>query len=197
MTMVNGFDGFLFDMDGTLIDAHYDWPHIREQLGVTGRSLIDELNDMPEPVRSERWRWIEAYEKNATQDASLRAGVHELLELLRAAGVRTALITNNNDANTAAILKRFALAFDCVLTRDSGFWKPSGDPFVEAMRQLQVKPDRCMAVGDSRHDVHAARAVGCARLCLLHEQRDELGDAEDLRFADIPAFTRYLRGLQD
>jgi len=197
MTMVNGFDGFLFDMDGTLIDAHYDWPYVREQLGVTGRSLIDELNDMPEPVRSERWRWIEAYEQNATRYASLRAGVHELLDLLRVRGVRTALITNNNDANTTTVLTRFSMNFNCVLTRDSGFWKPSGAPLTEAMRRLEVSPERCMAVGDSRHDVHASRQAGCARLCLLHEQRDELGDDTDLRFTDIPAFTRYLESLQD
>ena len=111
--------------------------------------------------------------------------------------LRIALVTNNNDTNAETVIRSFSLDFDCVLTRDSGFWKPSGAPLVEAMRQLQVKADHCMAVGDSRHDVHAAREAGCGRLCLLHEQRDELGDDTDLRFADIPAFTRYLKGLQD
>ena len=37
-------DTVVFDMDGTLIDSRYDWAAIRGGLGLTGPSIIDELN---------------------------------------------------------------------------------------------------------------------------------------------------------
>jgi HAD superfamily hydrolase (TIGR01509 family) len=197
MKVINGFDAFLFDMDGTLIDSFYDWPVIRDHLEIIGGSLIDELNALPEPLRTERWRWIEAYEIEATRKAPLRPGVHELMALLRERGLRTALVTNNNDTNAETVINSFSLEFDCVLTRDSGYWKPSGASLIETMRRLGAAPEQCMAIGDSRHDVMAARAAGCGRLCILHERHNDLGDEQDLRLPHIPALISYLRGLPD
>jgi len=195
MKAINGFDTFLFDMDGTLIDSFYDWPVIRDHLQISGGSLIDELNALSEPLRGERWAWIEAYEIEATDKAPLRAGVHELMALLRERGLRTAMVTNNNDANAETVIRSFSLDFDCVLTRDSGFWKPSGASLIEAMRRLGAAPEQCMAIGDSRHDVLAARDAGVGGLCILHERHGTLGDEQDLRLPDIPALISHLRAV--
>ena len=197
MKAINGFDTFLFDMDGTLIESSYDWPVIRDHLQISGGSLIDELNAFPEPERTERWAWIEAYEIEATRQAPLRTGVHELMALLRERGLRIAMVTNNNDTNAETVIRSFSLAFDCVLTRDSGFWKPSGAPLIEAMRRLGAAPEQCMAIGDSRHDVLAARDAGVGGLCILHEQHNALGDEQDLRLPDIPALIGYLQNVPD
>jgi len=58
-TLMRGIEAVIFDMDGTLVDSSYDWPAIRRRLGVTGASIIDDLNGHPEPERSRRWAELE------------------------------------------------------------------------------------------------------------------------------------------
>lgn len=182
----------VFDMDGTLVDSHYDWPAIRDRLGVTAASIIDELNGLAEPARGRRWAELEAIERAASDRASLKPGAAELLALLVERGVPTALVTNNTDTNTHALLGRLELAFDVVLTRDSGLWKPSGAPIAEAMRRLGATPSTTLAVGDSRYDVEAARAAGCAWVCVVHDDEHHHRDDADLHLPDLPALRRHL-----
>ena len=188
-----GIRGVVFDMDGTLVDSIYDWPAIRRELGVSGASIIDELNGLGEPERSRRWAELEAIEASASRAAEVHEGAAELLELLRAHGLATALVTNNSDANTSQLLERFGLSFDVVVTRDSGLWKPSGKPVAEAVRRLGLAPERCLGVGDSHYDVQAVREAGLAAVCMLHDGHECHGPEAELSFADIPAFMRYLK----
>ena len=189
---VRGVRGVVFDMDGTLVASEYDWPAIRAQLGVSGASIIDELNDLPEPERTERWVELEEIERDASEAAHLNEGVRELLSTLAERGVKTSLVTNNSEANTARLLERFGLNFDAVLTRDSGLWKPSGAPIEEAMNRLGLPPDRCLVVGDSRYDVDAARAAGSAAICLLNDGARRYEGEVDLRFPNVESLSRYL-----
>lgn len=191
--VMEGIQAVVFDMDGTLIDSTYDWPEIRRRLGVTGSSIIDDLNGLTEPDRTNKWAELEAIENFATAGARLHDGALELLELLEAAHFRTALVTNNSENNTRALLERFGLRFDVVLTRDSGLWKPSGAPIREAVARLGVEATACLGVGDSHYDVIAARKAGLAAVCVLHDGTGRDGGDADLEFDDIPAFVRYLR----
>jgi HAD superfamily hydrolase (TIGR01509 family) len=183
----------IFDMDGTLVDSTYDWPQIRQSLGVTGPSIIDALNGLEEPDRSRKWAELEEIEKNATENARLHEGAHEILELFSTHGLPTALVTNNSSVNTRRLLARFGLRFDVVLTRDSGLWKPSGAPIREAVNQLGVTPGDCLGVGDSHYDVLAAREAGLAAVCLVQNGATGYEANADLSFAHIPAFIRYLQ----
>jgi len=191
--ILEGIEAVVFDMDGTLVDSEYDWPAIRKQLDVTGPSIIDSVNALPEDERRVRWGELEAIEAAATRDARLHDGADDLLRLLADRRVQTALVTNNTDENTRELLTRFGLSFDVVLTRDSGLWKPSGAPLVEASRRLGVAPERCLAVGDSHYDIIAARDAGLAKVCLLHNGTGRHERETDLTFPDIPTFIRYLR----
>jgi hydrogenase expression/formation protein HypE len=189
--VMDGVRAVIFDMDGTLVDSTYDWPAIRRALKVSGSSIIDELNGLPEPERSARWAELEEIESRATDLAAVHAGAAELLDLLDAKGLSTALVTNNNEANTRRLLDRFGLRFTVVMTRDSGLWKPSGAPVAEAARRLEVPADRCLGVGDSHYDILAARDAGLRAVCMLHDGASRHDG--DLNFADIQAFVRYLQ----
>jgi len=190
---MEGIEAVIFDMDGTLVDSEYDWPEIRHRLGVTGASIIDDLNSLTEPERKRRWAELEQIEAAATHRATIHEGAAELLALLGDRGIATALVTNNSDDNTHQLLERFALDFEVVVTRDSGLWKPSGAPITEAVRQLGVAPSCCLGVGDSHYDNMAAREAGLGRICVLHHGSGRGDGAVDLSFDDIPGFLRYLR----
>ncbi len=191
-TLMRGIEAVIFDMDGTLVDSSYDWPTIRHHLGVTGASIIDDLNGLPEPDRSRRWAELEAIEETATARATLHEGARELLEVLAQHHRSTALVTNNSDANVRRLLDRFGLHFDVIVNRDSGLWKPSGAPVKEAVRQLGVAPGRCLGVGDSRYDILAAREAGLSGICVLHDDAGHHDGEADLSFEDIPRFIHYL-----
>ncbi|MEW6741841.1 MAG: HAD-IA family hydrolase [Planctomycetota bacterium] len=190
--LLAGVQAVVFDMDGTLIDADYDWRAIKTQLGIHGRSIIDALNGFPEPERGAKWETLRQIERKATLEARVREGAADLLTLLRSHGLKTALVTNNSEDNVQYLLEKFGLAFDVVLSRDSGLYKPSGAPVAEAVRRLGVSPARTLCVGDSRYDVLAAREAGCAWVCILYDAEKRFSPEADIDFPDIAAFRRYL-----
>jgi HAD superfamily hydrolase (TIGR01509 family) len=154
-------------MDGTLVEVPYDWTRIRADLGAAETSILTYLGRLEEPERSRKWAILEAHEAEATKRARLRRGVPRLLKRLGEKGIRTALVTNNSRKNTDILLGRFSLAFDLVMTRDDGLWKPSGAPLTAAMARLGLLPSDCLAVGDSHFDIRAAREAGIPRIFVI------------------------------
>ncbi len=191
--LLAGIRAVIFDMDGTLIDSEYDWPAIRETLGITGPSILDQLHDLPEPEGKEKWDALGQIERRATRGATLKDGAVELLALLEEHRIATALVTNNTNENTTFLQERFDLDFEVVITRDSGRWKPAAAPMEQAMERLGMTPEQCLAVGDSILDVMAAREAGCGRVCAVCGGARLHGDKADIGFEDLPALLRYLR----
>lgn len=160
--------GVIFDLDGTIVEVPYDWRRIRGRLGTKGDSIIGYLNGLAEPERSRKWAILRRYEDRATRAACLRPGIRALLSRLSERGVRTALVSNNRQENVEYIVRKFRLSFDLVLSRDCGCWKPSGDPFILALRRLRLARRDTVAVGDSHFDVKAAEEAGIPLVYLLH-----------------------------
>ena len=185
----------LFDMDGTLMNSQYDWPAIRAELGVDGPSIIDALNALPELQRIESWARLEAIERQASLCAVLVEGTEALLNLLADDGIKTALVTNNSTKNTEALIGRFGLSFNVVITRDSGLYKPSGEPLIEAMRRLGVSGAETIAVGDSNYDIRAARAAGCSQVIIVNGGCRKWGQDADEAFENLRELAEFFRGL--
>jgi HAD superfamily hydrolase (TIGR01509 family) len=164
--------GVIFDLDGTVVENDYDWPRIREELGTGATSILGFLDSLEEPERSAKWAILEAHEAAQTRASALRWGVRELLELVRSRGAAAALVTNNSRKSAEFLLARFGLAFDCVITRESGLWKPSGAPFLEVLRRLRLEPEECGVIGDTRFDVLAALDAGIDAIFLLSDEPD-------------------------
>jgi pyrophosphatase PpaX len=170
--------GVIFDLDGTVVENDYDWAGIREAIGTGATSILGYLASLDEPERSAKWAILETHEAAQTEASVLRPGVRELLAFLRARGIAAALVTNNSGKNTEFLLRKFRLDFDCVITRESGLWKPSGAPFLEVLRALGLEPEVCGVVGDTRFDVLAAIDAGIGAIFLVSDEPE--------RFAGFP-----------
>jgi HAD superfamily hydrolase (TIGR01509 family) len=191
--LIEGMEACVFDMDGTLIDAEYDWQAIKATLGIDGVSIIEELNGLEGEEREAKWAEMRRIERNATQSAQLRPGVVELIGLLHEERVKTALVTNNSDENVSYLLDKFGISFEVVISRDSGLYKPSGAPVAEAVRRLGASPEKTLCVGDSAYDIMACRDSGCAWVCILFDEKNLLSPNADLSFPDIHGLIRYLQ----
>jgi HAD superfamily hydrolase (TIGR01509 family) len=170
--------GVIFDLDGTIVENNYDWIRIRAELGTGATSILGYLDSLSEPERSAKWSILETHEAKQTEASVLREGVRELLDMLKARGIAAALVTNNSRKNTEFLVAKFRLAFDCVITRESRLWKPSGAPFHEAMKILGLEPGTCGVVGDTSFDVLAALDAGIGAIFLL--------SGEPEKFAGLP-----------
>lgn len=178
----------IFDMDGTIVDVPYNWGRIKRALGTGGRPILTYLSEISEPERSRKQRILENFEARATRRAVLKQGIPALLDSLRRSHVCSALVTNNSRVNVDALLSRFELKFDLVMSRESGFWKPSPEPFFEVMRRLGLTRKECCVVGDSRFDWQAARDAGIEAVYLISPEpfpfdpapAEVVGDAVEL-----------------
>jgi HAD superfamily hydrolase (TIGR01509 family) len=187
--------GVIFDLDGTVVENDYDWSRIREELGTGGTSILAYLDSLEGPERSAKWAILESHEAAQTEASVLREGVRELLALLRARGLSAALVTNNSRRNTEFLLEKFDLAFDCVVTRESGLWKPSGAPFLEVMRTLGLAPDACGVVGDTHFDVLAALDAGIDAIFLLSDEPERFAGFPVEVFPDVAFLMDRLESL--
>ncbi|MFB6285402.1 MAG: HAD family hydrolase [Candidatus Bipolaricaulia bacterium] len=169
------YDGVLFDLDGTLFDADYDWPWIKAQLGMTypDGSILDYLQSLEDGERAELERFLVSVEDEATDNGCLRDGVPALLERLADLGLKRALVTNNRRRNADLVLDRYRLCFEAVVTRDDGVYKPSGEPLAEAARRIDCSPERLVYVGDNELDVRAARDAGIGHLIIISDDPDQ------------------------
>jgi len=188
--------GVIFDMDGTVVDVPYDWNRIKAELRTQGKPILVYLKSLEEPEKSEKWRVLEKYEEEATMKAELKRGMREFLNLLREKGIKNALVTNNSQKNVSFLLEKFNLEFDCIICRESGLWKPSGAPFLAALKKLGLKKEECCVVGDSHFDVKAANEAGIPNVFILNEDKERFASMNAEVFSSIEALQeRIEKGL--
>ncbi len=187
--------GVIFDLDGTLVENAYDWPRIKRELGTGGKPILAYLEGLEEPERGRKQAILERHEAEQTEAAVLREGVAELLDFLRKRGLAVALVTNNSRRNTDFLLRKFELSFDCVITRESGLWKPSGAPFLEVLKRRSLVAEECCVVGDTRFDVLAAREAGIDAVFLLADGPGEFAATSVEVFPELASLRRRLAEL--
>jgi len=141
-----------------LISEALTWADATEAGQVAGEQIESALRD-----------YLARYLERCAEESAPMAGAAMLLGALRARGVRLACVTNKPIAIARRVLAELLpdAGFGCVLGGDSGAGvKPAPEPLLAAMRNLGAAPADTLMIGDSRHDVHAARAAGVRVVCV-------------------------------
>lgn len=181
--------GFLFDLDGTLIDSmpcHHDawvaW-HARRGLAIdadaffaatAGRSNDEILADMfPAATPAERVAMADEKERLYREFAATRLalvdGAASFVERSRAAGARLAVCTAATPENMALAFARFPIRdwVETVVSPADGLrGKPHPDIFLEAARRLGLPPAHCLVFEDAPLGIEAARRAGMKAVAL-------------------------------
>jgi len=192
---LSAYDGYLFDLDGTLVDTAPDinaaLNHALQRHGYTGvdeaitrhwvghgaRVLIRQAlqNQQAAAAISDTntdallTDFIRYYEEHIADNSKPYPGVIDALKQLRRRGAKLAVVTNKLTTLSEQVLDALELTryFESIVCGDStDNPKPAADPALLACRELSVPVTRVLFVGDSATDVDCARAAGCDVVCV-------------------------------
>jgi HAD superfamily hydrolase (TIGR01509 family) len=205
----------LFDWDGTLVDS-------KAAIQASYREATTEVLGRPYPSTEEEWvivrpmraqesfgmmsddpavveRLIErygvAYRKNSEALGQAFPGTREVLEGLRARGLKTGVVTSKARSRMESDARSFGLEglFDVLVTGDeSAERKPHPGPIIDALQILGIEGSEVVYVGDGPQDVLAARGAGTLAVSCsygLHGPEECLAENPDHMIHDIRELT--------
>jgi HAD superfamily hydrolase (TIGR01549 family) len=186
--------GVVFDMDGTLVVQELDFEAIRREIGLpTGTPLLEALEALPAGDQGRAWEVLDRHERRAAEAATLVPGVADFLAWLDVRGVRRAVLTRNSRAAAEVVLARCGLsAFDPVVTRGDGPYKPHPAGIWRACEVWGVAPSDVLMLGDYLYDVQAGRRAGTRTALLTHGREWPFAGEADFAFADFAEAVRVL-----
>jgi phosphoglycolate phosphatase len=180
------YPGYLFDLDGTLVDTAPDLNRAlnhaleshalmpvdealtRHWVGHGARALVVhalEHQDCPEQMIEPLVdTFIGYYEQHCAEFSRPYPAVVSTLTQLKGRGARLAVVTNKLTRLSTPLLAGLGLTryFDVVVCGDTAERpKPAADPAVHACAALSLATTETLFVGDSETDVLSARAAGC------------------------------------
>lgn len=198
-----------FDMDGTLIDSipiivesfqmamEQIYGHREEDSDLLKRSiglpLAESFAPYPEKDQDALCKaYIAANQYLQEQGIPLFDGIYAMLESLRQAGIRMAVVTSKREAPTLELVRDLELTdfFEAVVCKEmTGEHKPKPAPIYKAMELQHVdEAAKILFVGDSIHDLHCARNAGVdvAIVDWTRMDKDELKAASPTWWAHTP-----------
>ncbi|WP_229076436.1 HAD family phosphatase [Actinoplanes sp. DH11] len=211
-------DAVLFDMDGTLVDSERLWGIALAELAVHAGGTLSETarlamvgtsmsrsmqifrDDLGQPGRPEAAdvTWLTDRVCELFADGLVwRPGAMDLLLAVRAAGIRTALVTSTGRRLVEVALKTIgAENFDAVVCGDEvAMPKPDPEPYRTAAALLGVPIGRCVAIEDSPSGVASALAAGAAVLAVPAELELPPVDGVHLRSSLVGVDPAFLAAL--
>ena len=173
----------VFDMDGTILNTIDDltdatnhalkacgYPvhtvdEVRFYVGNGIAKLIERAtpagtsDEMRKRVRSE---FMDYYSVHSADKTGPYPGIGELLKALRAAGVKTAVVSNKPDVAVRDLVVRyFDGLFDAAVGDMEGQrTKPAPDMCNKVFEKLEIGPGDAVYIGDSDTDIQTARNSG-------------------------------------
>lgn len=175
----------IFDLDGTLLNtladlaaatnhalAEHKLPQrttdeVRRFVGNGIHKLIERAvpANTPAELQEAVFASFNRYYKQHCADSTRPyEGVPQLLQQLRTAGCRTAIVSNKADYGVQALAKQyFDGQLDAACGERAGIAKkPAPDMLLAIMRQLKAEPASTIYIGDSDTDLDTARNAGVA-----------------------------------
>ncbi|CAE6885509.1 putative hydrolase [Pseudomonas marincola] len=214
----NTIDTVLLDMDGTLLDLHFDnhfWlEHLpqryAEHHGIS-RALADaelmplfrehagQLNWYCTDFWSRELRLsIPDLKREVAELIALRPDADTFLGAIRSAGKRVILITNAHRDSLSLKMERIELApyFERMISsHDYGFAKENQQFWFALQAEVNFDPARSLFIDDSLAVLRSARTYGIGHLLAVREPDSKAGPKDTEEFAAVDDYRELLTGL--
>ncbi len=208
-------DTVLFDMDGTLLDLHFDnyfWLQFipekyAEKHGISLEKACAEVDIwMQQTMGTLNWYCLDFWDKTLGLETAvlkqelvhlitLRPHVDELLSALKAAGKHIVLITNAHQDSLSLKMERISLAhyFDRLITSHQFGYPKEDQRFWEALQANEpFNRERTLFVDDSIPILRSAREYGIRELLAIKQPDSKKGAKDTEEFPAIDQFTELL-----
>ncbi|MVW74419.1 GMP/IMP nucleotidase [Pseudomonas xionganensis] len=214
----NTIDTVLLDMDGTLLDLHFDnhfWlKHLPQRYAEHhGVSLeLAEAELLPlfrQHAGTLNWYCTDFWSRELK--LSIRDLKHEVAHLialrpdadlfiqaLRKAGKQVVLITNAHRDSLSLKLERIELApyFDRLISsHDYGFPKEDQQFWHALQQDIEFAPERSLFIDDSLPILRSAARFGVAQLLAVRQPDSQAGPKDTEEFAAVEDYRALLQGL--
>ena len=189
--MLDQIEAVIFDLDGTLVDSMGLWKEIDVTfLGERGIAYEDGLQEKIEGMSftetavfcKEHYRLSESVEElkeiwnrmameKYRFEVLPKPGALEFLEDLKGQGMKMGIATSNSRELIAAVNEayHFDEYMSCIVTSCSvSKGKPAPDVYLEAARQLNVAPGRCLVFEDIVKGIQAGKSAGM-KVCAVED----------------------------
>lgn len=148
----------IFDFDGTLFDLPVDWPGVRAELCLPPDASITEwMQHSIDTHDTAGFDVVRRYELAAVPRGRFLNGAQRALAAL---AHPAAVLTRNSADCVRAALGGLADGLLVVAREDVRRLKPDPEGVHAVLAHYGAAPDGCLLVGDTFHDVAAARAAG-------------------------------------
>ena len=211
-------DTVLLDMDGTLLDLHYDnhfWlehlPRRYAELHGISRAMADlELTPLFERNAGQlQWYCLDFWStelkipvrelKLETANLiALRPDADTFLAAIRQAGKRVIMITNAHRDSLSLKMERIELApyFERLISsHDYGFPKESPAFWDALQADIGFDPQRSLFIDDTLPILRSARDFGVAHLLAVKQPDSKKGPKDTEEFAALGDYRDLLQGL--
>jgi len=213
-----GIDSVLLDMDGTLLDLHFDnhfWlEHLpqryAEHHGIDREQADAELLPLFRDNAGQlNWYCLDFWsrelklsirdlKREVAHLIALRPDADTFLAALRRAGKRVALITNAHRDSLSLKLERVELApwFDRLISsHDYGFPKEDQQFWQALHADFGFEPARSLFIDDSLPILRSARAFGVGHLLAVRQPDSRQGAKDTAEFAAVEDYRTLIEGL--
>lgn len=174
------YQGFLFDLDGTLVDslavveqAWREWGarhHIANAdilAFIHGKQAITSIRHFlptaSEAVIQAEFDWLECYESRALKGVVALPGARQLLTDLSARHIPWGVVTSGSLPVASRRYERLALPVPQVFitAEQVSRGKPYPDPYLLGAKQLGLVPEKCVVVEDAVAGIQSGLSAGC------------------------------------
>lgn len=189
-------DAVIFDLDGTLLDSvGVYFEIVKTALDRLGFPQVS-MEVMREAAKDGEFEWARVLPKSAVMNqpgllAQIQSIVEEVyrpmfeieakpipgmkgvVDDLVAAGIKLGIVTStpreNLDFKLEKLKQNGTLShFEAIVaSNDAVRKKPAPDPMIECCRQLAVKLENSVCIGDSRSDIRSGRSAGMKTIAVL------------------------------
>ncbi len=164
---------FVFDLDGVIINSENWWEKTHQAGHSLGQSIDASYQAAKKADSRLTWKGyfskLNAQAETIYRQAPITPNIDDLINKLITDHFRLAVVSGSTQKWIGYTLERLKQPIKTVISvhdRKDLKVKPAPDGYLEAMKLLQVKPEKTIILEDSNLGIKAGKAAGAFVICL-------------------------------